>query len=100
MKVSRIASYKHTSLMEEVFLQKYLRNQSFGTGFFQRCSKPLTTFKDAALAVKNGDADCMVATTVTLERLNATYPRIADALDTYYLREPTAQPALVGSRDR
>jgi ABC-type phosphate/phosphonate transport system substrate-binding protein len=96
LKGKRLAHVKDATLMERLFLDEMLRQAGQDPqGFFQS-AKPQPTVKDAALAVKNGQADCLLIHISDFIRLQNTHPGVARTLVEIEKTAPFPAPVMVG----
>jgi ABC-type phosphate/phosphonate transport system substrate-binding protein len=80
LKGKRLARVKQASLMDQLFLEEMLRKAGQDPeGFFQR-QEPLPSTKEALLAVKNGEADCLMINVTDFARFAKLQPGIAGSL--------------------
>lgn len=100
---------KRQPLMDCVFLHKLLRdNGKVLVGKKAETPKPEEFFQveacdtivDAAVAVKEGNAYCMITSIVHFDRLLATQPTVANSLNSILVSDGYPPPLLVGNPGR
>jgi ABC-type phosphate/phosphonate transport system substrate-binding protein len=98
LKGKRLARVKQASLMDELFLDEMLRKAGQDPrGFFER-QEPLPSVKEALLAVKDGQADCVMVNSTDFTRFQILQPGLARSLDPVQLSDPYPAPVLISRR--
>jgi ABC-type phosphate/phosphonate transport system substrate-binding protein len=96
LKGKRLARVKDATLMEQLFLNEMLRQAGQDPQDFFKPTKPVPTVKDAALAVKNGQADCLLIHISDFIRLQNLQPKVASTLVAIEKTAPYPAPVLIG----
>ena len=98
LKGKTLASYKRLPLMNQLFLKSRLEQHGYRTNeSFFRAVKPCRTLKQAIIAVRDKEADCVVVDAGTYVRHITSHPSIR--LETLEISEPFPDPVIVGRPD-
>jgi ABC-type phosphate/phosphonate transport system substrate-binding protein len=97
LKGKRLARIRGAALMDQLFLEDMLRKAGQQPqGFFQH-GPPLPNVKEALLAVKNGQADCVMVNLTDFARFTSLQPKLAQALVEVERSDPYPAPVLMGN---
>jgi ABC-type phosphate/phosphonate transport system substrate-binding protein len=77
LKGKKLARFQSAPLMDRLALDEILKQAQLDPkGFFTKEGKPFGNVRQAILAVKNGQADCIVVNAATLSRLREAQPNL------------------------
>jgi ABC-type phosphate/phosphonate transport system substrate-binding protein len=80
LKGKRLARFKQASLMDRLFLEEMLRKAGQDPQEFFQLQEPLPSTKEALLAVKNGEADCLMINVTDFNRFESLNAGLAASL--------------------
>lgn len=95
---STLARFRRVRLADALYQQKLCDDH--GADFFKLEQAARRTTLEAMLAVRNGEADCVIVGVDLFHRLKATHPKVAEDLVVLVPSEPFPEPVVVGRRDR
>jgi ABC-type phosphate/phosphonate transport system substrate-binding protein len=77
LKGKKLAHIKGAPMMDRLFLEEMVRQAGQDPkGFFQLLNKPHSNYREALLAVKNGQADCVMIDVAAYSKFEYLYPNV------------------------
>jgi ABC-type phosphate/phosphonate transport system substrate-binding protein len=93
----RLARYRGAPLMEQVYLDKMLKDEGLDPQTHFRQGPPYGTLKEAVFALEAGQADCLMLSVAAWNRLMSVRPRLKELLVPVKQSDFYPRPALIGS---
>ncbi len=100
LKGKKLAEFKYMSLMDRLILDDMLVQAKQDPRDFFALQVPRASVKEALLAVKNGQADCVMVNVADFTREANNQPKVAQALMAVKVSQPYPGGVLVGRVDR